>query len=147
MKHLLIELLGIDYPIIQAPMAGGLTTPDFVANVSNFGMLGSIASTHAFNKLRDTTPIWRLRRNVSAWGSIDNWIRPGSGSPKVPSRRRPSPKVDPKPEILPTFDKSWLTGWDNCARRVGSHKVMGASVKPRSSKVIRLRARRASTAT
>lgn len=44
MKHLLIELLGIDYPIIQAPMAGGLTTPDFVANVSNFGMLGSIAS-------------------------------------------------------------------------------------------------------
>lgn len=44
MKYLLTESLGIDYPVIQAPMAGALTSPDFVAQISNFGMLGSIAS-------------------------------------------------------------------------------------------------------
>ena len=44
MKHLLMELLDIDYPVFQAPMAGALTSPDFIAQISNFGMLGSIAS-------------------------------------------------------------------------------------------------------
>ncbi|PWA13099.1 nitronate monooxygenase [Pueribacillus theae] len=36
--------LNITYPIIQAPMAGGITTPELVAAVSNAGGLGSIAS-------------------------------------------------------------------------------------------------------
>ncbi|MFI5323680.1 MAG: NAD(P)H-dependent flavin oxidoreductase [Thermodesulfobacteriota bacterium] len=35
------ELIGIDHPIIQAPMAGGPTTPELVAAVSNTGGLGS----------------------------------------------------------------------------------------------------------
>jgi nitronate monooxygenase len=35
------ETLGIDHPIIQAPMAGGPTTPELVAAVSNAGGLGS----------------------------------------------------------------------------------------------------------
>ncbi|MES1952207.1 nitropropane dioxygenase [Salinisphaera sp. S4-8] len=34
--------LGIDHPIIQAPMAGGTTTPALVAAVSNAGALGAI---------------------------------------------------------------------------------------------------------
>ena len=38
------ELLGVNYPIIQAPMAGGLTTPALVAAVSNAGGLGSLAA-------------------------------------------------------------------------------------------------------
>ena len=38
------ELLGVTYPIIQAPMAGGLTTPALVAAVSNAGGLGSLAA-------------------------------------------------------------------------------------------------------
>ncbi len=35
------ETLGIKHPIIQAPMAGGLVTPELVAAVSNAGALGS----------------------------------------------------------------------------------------------------------
>lgn len=37
----LTERLGIRYPIIQAPMAGGTTTPQLVAAVGNAGALGS----------------------------------------------------------------------------------------------------------
>lgn len=40
----LTSLFGIRLPIIQAPMAGGATTPELVANVSNSGALGSIAA-------------------------------------------------------------------------------------------------------
>ncbi|QTD39751.1 nitronate monooxygenase family protein [Sporosarcina sp. Te-1] len=39
----LLELLGIEHPIIQAPMAG-VTTPEFVAASSNCGVLGSIGA-------------------------------------------------------------------------------------------------------
>ncbi len=35
------DMLGIEHPIIQAPMAGGPTTPELVAAVSNAGGLGS----------------------------------------------------------------------------------------------------------
>jgi nitronate monooxygenase len=40
----LSKLLKIDYPIVQAPMAGGPTTPELVAAVSNAGGLGSLAA-------------------------------------------------------------------------------------------------------
>jgi nitronate monooxygenase len=36
------KLLGTRYPIVQAPMAGGFTTPELVAAVSNAGALGSL---------------------------------------------------------------------------------------------------------
>ncbi len=35
------DMIGIEHPIIQAPMAGGPTTPELVAAVSNAGGLGS----------------------------------------------------------------------------------------------------------
>lgn len=38
------QLPNLAYPIIQAPMAGNILTPELVAAVSNAGMLGSIAS-------------------------------------------------------------------------------------------------------
>ena len=38
------RLLSIDYPIIQAPMAGGITTSKLVAAVSNNGALGMIGA-------------------------------------------------------------------------------------------------------
>lgn len=38
------EKLGIQYPIIQAPMAGGATTPELIAAVSNAGGLGSLGA-------------------------------------------------------------------------------------------------------
>jgi len=37
----LTERLGLRYPIVQAPMAGGPTTPELVAAVGNAGALGS----------------------------------------------------------------------------------------------------------
>jgi nitronate monooxygenase len=42
----LCDLIGIEYPIIQAPMAGGPTTPDLVVAVSAAGALGSFG--HAY---------------------------------------------------------------------------------------------------
>lgn len=42
-KHL-SSLLGIEYPIIQAPMAGGYVSAELTAAVSNAGGLGSIAA-------------------------------------------------------------------------------------------------------
>lgn len=41
MKTPLCEMLGISMPIIQAPMAGGVTTPELVCAVSEAGALGS----------------------------------------------------------------------------------------------------------
>jgi NAD(P)H-dependent flavin oxidoreductase YrpB (nitropropane dioxygenase family) len=38
--------LGIQHPIIQAPMAGGATTPELVAAVSNAGGLGSLGAAY-----------------------------------------------------------------------------------------------------
>lgn len=42
--HLLKRLLGVKYPIIQAPMAGGMTNPNLVSEVCNSDALGFLAS-------------------------------------------------------------------------------------------------------
>lgn len=44
LNNTLPRRLGIEHPIIQAPMAGGTTTPELVAAVSNAGALGSIGA-------------------------------------------------------------------------------------------------------
>lgn len=52
MSNPLLSLLDIDYPLIQAPMAG-VSTPALAAAVSNAGALGSLglgASTVARRK-------------------------------------------------------------------------------------------------
>ena len=41
-----LNKLGIENPIIQAPMAGGTTTPELVAAVSNAGGLGSLGAAY-----------------------------------------------------------------------------------------------------
>jgi nitronate monooxygenase len=41
-----LKTLGIKFPIIQAPMGGGLTTPALVAAVCNSGGLGSLAAAY-----------------------------------------------------------------------------------------------------
>ncbi len=38
------RLIDLDIPIIQAPMAGGITTPELVAAVSNAGAMGSLGA-------------------------------------------------------------------------------------------------------
>lgn len=44
LTNTLTELLRIEYPIIQAPMGGGVTTSKLVAEVSNAGGLGMIGA-------------------------------------------------------------------------------------------------------
>lgn len=46
LKTDLCILLNIDYPIIQAGMAGGATTPEMIANVSNAGGLGTLGAAY-----------------------------------------------------------------------------------------------------
>lgn len=43
-KNELTQKLGIAYPIIQAGMAGGVTTPELIAAVSNAGGLGNLGA-------------------------------------------------------------------------------------------------------
>ncbi len=53
-ENKLTKLLDIKYPIIQAPMAGGPTTPELIAAVSNNGGLGSLGAGYlAPKKLRE----------------------------------------------------------------------------------------------
>jgi nitronate monooxygenase len=41
-----LKKIGVKFPIVQAPMAGGLTTPELVAAVCNAGGLGSLAAAY-----------------------------------------------------------------------------------------------------
>lgn len=43
-ENRLTNMLNISYPIIQAPMAGGPTTPELVSEISNYGGLGMIGA-------------------------------------------------------------------------------------------------------
>jgi nitronate monooxygenase len=54
----LCDLLGVRYPVVQAPMAGGWTTPELVSAVSNAGGFGSLAGAGV--------PPERLREEVRA---------------------------------------------------------------------------------
>lgn len=60
----LLKKLGITYPIVQAPMAGGATTPELIATVSNFGGLGSLGAGM-------TTPV-ALDKQISAIKALTN---------------------------------------------------------------------------
>jgi nitronate monooxygenase len=54
LKNKMTKLLKIEYPIIQAPMAGGITTSKLVAEVSNAGGLGMIGAGYMTpNQIRE----------------------------------------------------------------------------------------------
>lgn len=46
LKTEMCSTLNIEYPIIQAGMAGGATTPELIANVSNAGGLGTLGAAY-----------------------------------------------------------------------------------------------------
>lgn len=53
-QNRLTTLLAIEYPIIQAPMAGGPTTPELVSEVSNCGGLGMVGAGYlSVEQLKD----------------------------------------------------------------------------------------------
>jgi nitronate monooxygenase len=109
----LADLLGIDTPVLQAPMAGGITTPELVAAVSNAGALGCLGCGYstpaeiraAIRAVRDLTdrpfcvnlmaPRGKrhatprvTRRRVDAANARLNRIRAELGLPAPPPIRR-----------------------------------------------------------
>ncbi|MCH9631557.1 MAG: Nitronate monooxygenase [Chlamydiia bacterium] len=55
MRTLFTDKLSLTYPIIQAPMAGGPTTPELISCVSNFGALGSLGAGYMQPDVLDVT--------------------------------------------------------------------------------------------
>ena len=67
------ELLQIDYPIIQAPMAGGVTTSTLVASVSNYGGLGMIGAGY-MNPTQTREQIREIRQLTSNYFGINLFV-------------------------------------------------------------------------
>jgi len=67
------RLLGTRYPIVQAPMAGGFTTPELVAAVSNAGALGSLGAA--------ILPPDELRDAIVRLADLDLALKGGSRLP------------------------------------------------------------------
>ncbi|TKD70704.1 NAD(P)H-dependent flavin oxidoreductase [Pseudalkalibacillus hwajinpoensis] len=64
-KTELTRILQIEYPIIQAPMAGGPTTPELVSEVSNAGGLGMIGAGYlSADQLKTTIQDVKQRTNL-----------------------------------------------------------------------------------
>lgn len=69
----LTKKLAIKFPIIQAPMAGGATTPELVAAVSNSGALGSLGAGYmAPKEIRDA--IGKIRQLSNKPFSVNLFI-------------------------------------------------------------------------
>ncbi len=60
----LTERFGLTYPIIQAPMAGGASTPELIAAVGNAGGLGFVGA--AYSTPEQITEIGRAIRSLTA---------------------------------------------------------------------------------
>ncbi|WP_349407762.1 nitronate monooxygenase [Pseudalkalibacillus sp. SCS-8] len=63
-KTRLSTLFGVEYPIIQAPMAGGPTTPELVSEVSNEGGLGIIGAGY-FTAEKLTSSIQEVKKRTN----------------------------------------------------------------------------------
>ena len=91
MRTPLCDQLGIDHPIIQAPMAGGWTTPALVAAVSEAGGLGTLAggrvTADELRRLIEETR--RLTRRPFGINFLDPGpAPPGPDDPAVPAMLR-----------------------------------------------------------
>jgi nitronate monooxygenase len=84
------ELLGIRYPIVQAPMAGGPTTTELVAAVSEAGGLGSVAGA--------ALPPDTLREVIRA-------VRARTARPFVVNLFAPLPPPAPAPGVVERMQK------------------------------------------
>jgi nitronate monooxygenase len=81
----LTELLGVRYPIVQAPMAGGPSTVELAVAVSEAGGLGSIAGA--------ILPPDELRATICA-------VRERTTRPFAVNVFAPLPSVEPNPEAV-----------------------------------------------
>lgn len=78
----LLDLLGIEHPIIQGPMAGGPSTPELVAAVSNAGGLGSLGAaylppdqiTESIRRIRSlTSKPFNVNLFAGGWNTNDDF--------------------------------------------------------------------------
>jgi nitronate monooxygenase len=103
----LTELLGIHHPIVQAPMAGGPSTVELVAAVSEAGGLGSIgAAGMPPDDLRAAIQAVRLRTNRPFAVNVFADVRPQPAPPeRVETARREldrrRERVGLPPAVLP----------------------------------------------
>jgi len=107
----LLDLLGIEHPIIQAPMAGA-TNPELVAAVSEAGGLGSFgAAGTPPDRLRATVGAIRQRTNrafhINLFSAhteqFDGDARPGPGLSERLAAYHSELGLEPVPEPAPMF--------------------------------------------
>ena len=80
----LTRMFGITHPIVQAPMAGGPTTPEMVAAVANAGALGSFAGAMQSPET--------IRAGIAATRALTD--RPFSANLFVLDEHQPQPSAD-----------------------------------------------------
>ncbi|MCL6442591.1 MAG: nitronate monooxygenase [Alicyclobacillus sp.] len=118
------ELVQVHYPIVQAGMAGGITTPELVADVSNAGGLGTIGAGYlppddvrtAIRQVKELTDrpfAVNLFVETEAVASTDDIAQ--MNRQLVPIRAyfglRPSPKLD---KYAQSFDDQIQVVLDEC---------------------------------
>ena len=88
LSTLLCELLGVRYPLVQAPMAGGWTTPELVSAVSNAGGFGSLAGA-GVSPERLRAEIRAVREQAAGPFGVNFLLAPpGPGSRDVAAAQR-----------------------------------------------------------
>lgn len=87
----LLNRFGIQYPVIQGPMAGGTSTPELVAAVSNAGGLGSLGA--AYMKPGEITEAIRRIKFLTNKPFAVNLFAGGYGA-------KPDPDPGPMLEVL-----------------------------------------------
>src|SRR5580704_11491155 len=85
----LLAILGIENPIIAAPMGGGPSTPELVAAVSNAGGLGSLAAAY-LTADQISAEIRRVRSLTDQPFSVNLF----AGGYSNTARRSPEPMLD-----------------------------------------------------
>lgn len=86
-RDVLLNRIGIQFPVIQGPMGGGPSTPDLVAAVSNAGGLGSLGA--AYMKPDEITAAIRRIKSLTNKPFAVNLFAGGYG-----------PKTDPDPRPM-----------------------------------------------
>ncbi len=77
------EMLSLDYPIVQGPFGGGLSTVQLAATVSNAGGLGSFGA-HIVNPDDITSLVAQLKAATSRTFAVNLWV-PQPGETDRPS--------------------------------------------------------------
>lgn len=93
-KNAFLQQIGIDYPIILAPMGGGPSTPELVAAVSNAGGLGSLAGAYL-----SPAEITETARRVRALTDHPFAINLFCGGWKTEAPKNPDPMLELLDEV------------------------------------------------